>query len=131
MKISPEIAALVGSLAVALIGIISGVLVKRTRSPQTVEQVANTVVTTAAALIDEVRQQQVAQKADYEAKIGDQKAKHDAEISALNGRITNLEDRHTRFLAALLAHAPWDRTAWQKLRDDDPTWPPPPPLDTP
>ncbi len=125
----PELATLIGTVAVAVIGLISGILVKRARSPQTVEQVANTVVTTAAALIDEVRQQQVAQKADYEHKLAEQRTKYDAEISALNGRITTMEDRHARVLAALIAHAPWDTTAWARLRGDDPNWPPPPPLD--
>ncbi len=133
---SPELATLVGSIAVAIIGIISGILVKRTRAPGDAEQikvaqqeVANKVVTTAAALIDEIREQQVAQRADYESRIVELRAKHDAEIGALNGRITSMEDRHTRMLAALLAHAPWDTTAWLKLRTDDPNWPPPPPLD--
>ncbi len=134
---SPELATLVGGIAVAIIGLISGILVKRTRAPGDTEQikvaqqeVANKVVVTAAALIDEIREQQQAQKADYESRIVELRAKHDAEIGALNGRITSMEDRHTRMLAALLAHAPWDSTAWEKLRTGDPEWPPPPPLDT-
>ncbi len=135
--VSPEIATLVGTIAVAIIGIISGVLVKRTRGPGDAEQiklaqqeVASKVVVTAAALIDEIREQQVAQKVDYDLKLSDQRIRHDAEISALNQRITSMEDRHLRMLAALLSHAPWDSTAWARLRDDDPNWPPPPPLDT-
>ncbi len=133
---SPEIATLIGTLAVAVIGLISGILVKRARAPGDAEQiklaqqdVTNKIVATAAALIDEIRDQQVAQKADYDRQIGEQRVKHDAEIDALNNRITSMEDRHTRMLAALLAHAPWDTTAWTRLRTDDPNWPPPPPLD--
>lgn len=135
---SPEIATLVGTIAVAIIGLISGILVKRARAPQDAEQiriaqqeVASKVVTTAAALIDEIREQQVAQKVDYDRQIAEQRVKHDAEINALNNRITSMEDRHTRMLAALLAHAPWDTTAWTRLRLGDPNWPPPPPLDPP
>ncbi len=134
----PELATLIGTVAVGIIGLLSAWIAKRTRSPQDVEQIrlaqqeiASKAVSTAAALIDEVREQQVAQKTDYEGRIADLRTKSDAEIGALNGRITNLEDRHTRILAALIAHAPWDTTALEKLRLSDPTWPPPPPLDPP
>ncbi len=134
---SPELATLIGTIAVAVIGLLSGVLVKRARTPQDAEQirvaqqeVTSKVVLTAAALIDEIREQQVAQRDDYDQKLADQRAKHDAEISALNARITSMEDRHSRMLGALLSHAPWDTSAWARLRDADPTWPPPPPLDT-
>ncbi len=134
----PEIAALIGTVAVAVIGAMSGWIVKKSKGPQDAaailvaqQEMSAKAVSTASALIDEVRQQQVAQKTDYDSKLADVRAKYDAEVGALNGRITTLEDRHTRILASLLAHAPWDTTALAKLRSDDPDWPPPPPLDYP
>ncbi len=133
---SAELIALLGVLGAALITAMATVLARRAGRPvdqatirHTEQQVAATAVSTAKALIDEVREQQQVQKVDYETRITRLRDEHAAELAALRTRVTTMEDRQTRFLAAIVAHMPWDTDALTKLREQEPGWPTFPPLD--
>lgn len=131
-----EWAALIGVLGASLITALGTLMARRAGRPvdaatirHTEQQVAATAVSTAKALIDEVREQQVNQKADYESRIAALRADHAAELAALRSRVAAMEDRQTRFMAAIVAHMPWDTDALTKLRQNEPGWPTYPPLD--
>ncbi len=86
-------------------------------------------------VLDTVRtnlQDQLAtQKTAHDEQITELRATHDERIKELRSRLSSVEEQQHRYLAAILAHLPWDTDALSELRRTDPRWPSPPPLDRP
>ncbi len=140
MKLDPTTAGLVGTLSAAIIAAISGWVVRRANRRvdaatvrRTEAEAASIEVKTARELLADVKtsmaERLAEQRTDYEQRITALRERHDSEIKALNERMSGLEDRSTRMLAAILAHVPWDADALAEVRRIRPEWPSPPPID--
>lgn len=87
-------------------------------------EAASIEVQTARGMLDEVIEMMAHQRTEYETRLTATRA----DLAVLSERTRITEARQQAFMAALVAHAPWDEAAWAALKTQHPTYPPPPPL---
>ncbi len=97
-------------------------------------------VSTARGLITDIKSMMADQRTNYEtqidmlrgqseAQIQSVRVQHQADMGALTRRLTGLETRQQSLRSAFVAHRDWDRQATDVLKQVDPDFPAPPPID--
>ncbi|MGX6605677.1 hypothetical protein ACWKSP_26615 [Micromonosporaceae bacterium Da 78-11] len=96
-------------------------------------------VSTARGLITDIKSMMSDQRTNYEsqidmlrgqseAQIQSVRVQHQADMGALTRRLTGLESRQQSLRSAFVQHGEWDRQATDVLKQVDPDFPAPPPV---
>lgn len=121
----PETLALIGVVGAAAITTLGALLAKRARAPQDASAIRKAEQEIVKVALENTKEL-IAQQENIQAR---ERAQGESQMMALQQRLDQLDQRLVRIHASMLAHQPWDRDAVVKLRETDPGWPGPPPLD--
>lgn len=86
-------------------------------------------VKTARELLSDMREY-------FNQRLSDQASEHKEEIAGINDQVRQLKDevaqlvsQHRALVQSFAVHNRWDQTAWAKLLQTDPSYPPPPSIE--
>ncbi len=145
--------AALGTIAVAIIGVLGAQLAKRTSRGvdqataeklhqdarktaidatqseiATIRSIADERQKFALERIDLVKEESQRRLEEMRTEHAEDRVRAESEIKELKDRMREYEERQRLFLASVIAHLPWDADALNRLRADDPGWSSPPPF---
>jgi hypothetical protein len=122
-----------GTLGVGLITGLFSWVVRRQSRVLDIATVRKTDAETASQEVRTARELLTDMRTYFAERLADQAAEHREEIAQVSAQVEGLESQvramaqqHRDLQVAYAAHRLWDQTAWARLLQVEPTYPPPP-----